>query len=147
MDIQGFLRVPVEDDLIFRPWEDMEEGLKCITYLKVDRAEAEYITGLNDLKLAAEELTRMGPKEIVLTQSSGVTVYANGTFYEAPFTPRNLSGRTGRGDTCFSTYIAKRLTESAENACHWAGVVTSLKQEKPGPWKGSSETIEKLLKH
>ena len=56
MDIQGFLRVPVEDDLIFKPWDDMVEGLKCITYLKVDRAEAEYITGLNDLKKAAEEI-------------------------------------------------------------------------------------------
>ena len=139
MDIQGFLRVPVKDDLIFRPWEDMEEGLKSISYLKVDRAEAEYITGLKDLKKAAEKLTLMGPKEIVLTQSSGVTVYANGEFYEAPFTPRSLIGRTGRGDTCFSTYIAKRLTESAESACRWAGVVTSMKQEEPGPWKGSSE--------
>ncbi len=147
MDIQGFLRVPVEDDLIFKPWDDMEEGLKSITYLKVDRAEAEFITGLKDLKKAAEKLTEMGPKEIVLTQSSGVTVFANGKFYEAPFTPRTLKGRTGRGDTCFSTYIAKRLTESAEIACRWAGVVTSLKQEKPGPWKGSSEEVELILKN
>lgn len=147
MDIQGFLRVPVDDDLIFEPWDDMEEGLKSITYLKVDRAEAEFITGLKDLKKAAEKLTEMGPKEIVLTQSSGVTVFADGEFYEAPFTPRNLKGRTGRGDTCFSTYIAKRLTESAEIACRWAGVITSLKQEKPGPWKGSSEEVELILKN
>lgn len=147
MDIQGFLRVPVNDDLIFKPWDEMDEGLKCITYLKVDRAEAEYITGLKDLKKAAEKLTGMGPKEIVLTQSSGVTVYANGEFFEAPFTPKSLKGRTGRGDTCFSTYVAKRLTESAENACRWAGVVTSMKQEKPGPWKGSSEEVELILKN
>jgi sugar/nucleoside kinase (ribokinase family) len=146
MDIQGFLRVPVKDDLIFKPWEEMDEGLKSITYLKVDRAEAEYITGLTDLKQAAEKLTRMGPKEIVLTQSSGVTVYVDGEFYEAPFNPRNLNGRTGRGDTCFSTYLAKRLTESADIACQWAGVITSLKQEKPGPWKGRPEDVELILK-
>ena len=87
----------------------------------------------------------MGPKEIVLTQSSGVTVYANGQFFEAPFTPRSLKGRTGRGDTCFSTYIAKRLTENAESACRWAGIVTSMKQEEPGPWRGSAAEVELVL--
>lgn len=147
MDIQGFLRVPVEDDLIFKPWDQMTEGLKSITYLKVDQAEAEYITGLSDLRSAAKQLSRMGPKEIVLTQSSGVTVYADGKFYEAPFTPRNLNGRTGRGDTCFSAYIAKRITENAKTACQWAGKITSLKQEKPGPWKGSPEEILDLLQN
>jgi sugar/nucleoside kinase (ribokinase family) len=90
-------------------------------------------------------LTKLGPKEIVLTQSSGVTVCAESLFYTAPFTPRSLLGRTGRGDTCFSTYIAKRLTDSAENACRWAGVITSLKQEKPGPWKGTPDEVEAIL--
>jgi len=137
MDIQGFVRVPVENDLIFQPWVEMVEGLKCITYLKVDKAEAEFLTGLSDLHEAALKLHSLGPKEIILTQTSGVTVLADGKFHTAPFTPRSLAGRTGRGDTCFSTYIAKRLTENAETACRWAGVVTSLKQEVPGPWKGT----------
>ena len=145
MDIQGFLRVPVENDLVFKPWDQMYEGLKSITYLKVDRAEAEYITGLTNLKSAAKKLSEMGPKEIVLTQSSGVTVYAGGEFFEAPFTPRSLNGRTGRGDTCFSTYLAKRITDNAETACQWAGIITSLKQEKSGPWKGTKEDIIGLL--
>lgn len=145
MDIQGFVRVPVEDDLIFRPWQDMAEGLKYITYLKVDKAEAEFITGVDDLQEAARILHAMGPKEIVITQSSGVTVFAEGKFHSAPFTPRSLAGRTGRGDTCFSTYITKRLTESAETACDWAGMITTNKQEIPGPWKGSSREIEAAL--
>jgi sugar/nucleoside kinase (ribokinase family) len=37
----------------------------------------------------AEGLTR--PREIVVTQSSCVTVYADGQIHEAPFTPRSLS--------------------------------------------------------
>jgi len=145
LDIQGFIRIPVDDGLEFRPWDEMERGLKSVTYLKVDLAEAEHLTGLTDPRQAAHRLMKMGPKEIVLTQSSGVTVFANGAYYQAPFTPRSLAGRTGRGDTCFSTYIAKRLTENAETACHWAGVVTSLKQEKPGPWKGSTDEVEQIL--
>ncbi len=145
MDIQGFVRVVVGNDLEFRPWDDMAEGLKNITYLKVDKAEAEFITGLDDLQAAAKKLHSMGPKEIVITQSSGVTVYAEGRFHTAPFTPRSLAGRTGRGDTCFSTYLTKRLTENAETACRWAAVVTSLKQEVPGPWKGTATEVERIL--
>ncbi|MFH1446857.1 MAG: PfkB family carbohydrate kinase [Chloroflexota bacterium] len=146
MDTQGFVRVPVEDDLVLQPWPDMIEGLKCVTYLKVDKAEAEYLTGLSDLHEAMIKLHSLGPKEIVLTQSSGVTVFANGIFYNAPFIPRSLVGRTGRGDTCFSAYIAKRLTGSAETACGWAGVVTSLKLEIPGPWKGTIADVEAVIR-
>jgi sugar/nucleoside kinase (ribokinase family) len=145
LDIQGFVRVPVNDGLDFRPWSDMEEGLKHITYLKVDRSEAEFLTGITDLRKAARALHAMGPKEVVLTQSSGVTVFADGEFYDAPFTPRSLVGRTGRGDTCFCTYIAKRITNDARTACRWAGVVTSLKQEKPGPWRGSPGEVQEIL--
>ena len=142
LDIQGFIRVPVEDRLEFRIWPDLAEGLKNLTYLKLDKAEAEYLTGLPDLHAAAEQLHAYGVEEVILTQTTGVTVYANGQFHTAPFTPRSLAGRTGRGDTCFATYIARRLTDSAENACRWAGAVTTLKQETPGPWMGSLENVE-----
>ena len=145
MDVQGFVRVQEGGELVFRHWPDMREGLSSITYLKVDRAEAELLTGETNLEVAARKLAVLGPREIVLTQSSGVTVYADGKIYQAPFTPRALVGRTGRGDTCFSTYVAKRLTASAEEACRWAGAVTTLKQERPGPWRGSSADVEALL--
>jgi sugar/nucleoside kinase (ribokinase family) len=145
MDVQGFVRVPEGTELVFRQWPDMREGLAHITYLKVDKAEAELLTGETDLTRAARTLAALGPREIVLTQSSGVTVYADGRIYQAPFTPRNLTGRTGRGDTCFGTYVAKRLSVSAEEACRWAGAVTTLKQERPGPWRGSPADVEALL--
>jgi sugar/nucleoside kinase (ribokinase family) len=145
MDIQGFVRVRVGDDLIFQSWKEMNEGLKYITTLKIDKAEAEFLTGLPDLYEAVIKLHGLGPKEIVLTQTSGVTVYADGKFHTAPFTPRSLAGRTGRGDTCFATYITKRLNKDAETACRWAGVVTSIKQEVPGPWKGTTAEVEAEL--
>ena len=145
LDVQGFVRVREGNDLVFRHWPDMQEGLKHVTYLKVDRAEAELLTGLTDLQQAARQLASYGPREIVVTQSSGVTVYAGGRIYQAPFTPRSLAGRTGRGDTCFSTYIGKRLTASPEAACKWAAAVTTLKQEKPGPWRGTLAEAEALI--
>ncbi len=145
LDIQGFIRVPVGDGLIFQPWLEMEDGMRAVTYLKVDRAEAEFLTGESDLVNAAARLHAMGPKEIVMTESSGVTVSTGGQFYSAPFTPRSLKGRTGRGDTCFSSYIAMRLSTDPAEACRWAGVITSLKQEVPGPWKGTREQVQKAI--
>ncbi len=144
LDIQGFIRMPVGGGLDFYPWEEMKAGLACVTCLKVDRAEAEAVTGSNDLLEAARLLSEMGPKEIVLTESAGVTVFADGETYFAPFYPRSLAGRTGRGDTCFSTYIARRLDHSPEVACRWAGEVTTLKQEIPGPWRGSAADLERI---
>jgi sugar/nucleoside kinase (ribokinase family) len=140
LDVQGFVRVRVGDELIFRPWAEMEEGLAQVTYLKVDRAEAELLTGETDLGEAARRLAGYGPQEIVLTQSSGVTVWAGGRLYQAPFTPRSLRGRTGRGDTCFSTYLGRRLTASPEEATRLAAIVTTQKQEVPGPWRGEIDT-------
>jgi len=145
LDIQGFIRVPVEDGLVFQHWREMEEGLRAVTYLKVDRAEAEFLTGESDLVKAATRLHAMGPKEIVMTESSGVTVSTGGRFYSSPFTPRSLIGRTGRGDTCFSSYIAMRLSTDPAEACRWAGVITSLKQEVPGPWKGTKEQVRRII--
>jgi sugar/nucleoside kinase (ribokinase family) len=145
LDAQGFVRVRDGNDLVFRHWPDMREGLAHVTYLKVDRAEAELLTGQTDLQQAARQLADYGPREVVVTQSSGVMVYAQGQFFSAPFTPRTLAGRTGRGDTCFSTYIGKRLTTSPDMACKWAGAITSLKQEKPGPWRGPLAEAEALV--
>lgn len=144
LDVQGFVRVREGNDLIFRQWPEMAEGLSQVTYLKVDRAEAELLTGLTDLVAAAYRLAECGPSEIVITQSSGVTVYAEGQIYQAPFTPRSLAGRTGRGDTCFATYLGWRLTASPEAATRLAAAVTTLKQEQPGPWRGSLAEAEAL---
>ncbi len=144
LDVQGFVRIREGNDLVFRQWPEMKEGLAHVTYLKVDRAEAELLTGLTDLTAAAHRLAEYGPHEIVITQTSGVTVYAEGQIHQAPFTPRSLAGRTGRGDTCFSTYLGKRLTGSAAAATRLAGAVTTLKQEQPGPWRGSLADAEAL---
>jgi len=145
LDIQGFVRVPDGDALVFRQWPDMAEGLKHVTYLKVDRAEAELLTSLTDLTRAARQLAAFGPKEVVLTQSSGVTVFADGKIHHAPFSPRSLAGRTGRGDTCFAAYLTKRLTTTAAEATRWAGAVTTVKQETPGPWIGNLTGVEALF--
>ena len=145
LDVQGFVRFVDGDDLVSRPWSQMAEGLAHVTYLKVDLAEAELLTGETDLTKAARRLRGYGPREIVLTQSAGLTVFANGQIHRAPLTPRSLVGRTGRGDTCFATYLGRRLTTSPADACRFAAAVTTLKQEKPGPWRGTLADVDAVM--
>jgi len=145
LDVQGFVRVRDDGHLVFREWSGIEEGLSHVTYLKVDRAEAELLTGQTDLRVAARQLADFGPREVVVTQLSGLTVFAGGKLYEAPFTPRSLDGRTGRGDTCFATYLGKRLSAPPQEACRFAAAVTTLKQEQPGPWNGDLADVDALL--
>jgi sugar/nucleoside kinase (ribokinase family) len=141
MDVQGFVRVRAGNELVFRTSPQLEEALGQVTYLKVDRAEAEALTGEQDLGRAGRILAAHGPAEVILTESAGVTVFAGGRTYQAPFRPRSLAGRTGRGDTCFAVYVARRLTHSPEEACAWAAAVTTAKLEHPGPWRGSPEGL------
>ena len=146
LDAQGFVRVREGDDLVFRDWPDKEEGLAHVDFLKVDSAEAEVLTKKADIREAVRELAAHGPKEIVLTHAAGVLVYAEGRFHEAPFQPRAIKGRTGRGDTCFATYLGKRLSSPPQEACRFSAALTSLKLERPGPFRGSVEDVERLLR-
>jgi sugar/nucleoside kinase (ribokinase family) len=146
LDVQGFVRVPQGEDLVTQPWPKMAEGLAQVTYLKVDRAEAEFLTDQNDLAVAARRLAAYGPREILVTESAGLTVFAEGQIHQAPFRPRPLRGRTGRGDTCLATYLGMRLSAPPEEATRLAAAITTLKLEEKGPWRGSLADAEKQMR-
>jgi len=145
-DAQGFLRVIAPDGtLVHAPWPEKEQVLSQIDILKADAVEAEMLTGEADLCAAARTISGWGPKEIVLTHASGVLVLAAGQFHEAQFRPRELVGRSGRGDTCIAAYVARRLAASPPEATLWAAAVTSLKLEAEGPLRRTREEVEDLL--
>lgn len=150
LDAQGFVRVREGDGLVFRDWPQKREGLALVDVLKVDTAEAEVLTGQSEARLSAvrqamRELAACGPSEIMLTRPQGVLVYAGGKYYQAPFNPREVRGRTGRGDTSFAGYLGRRLTADPEEACRFAAAMASLKLEQPGPFRGSMEDVERRL--
>jgi len=144
LDAQGFTRIRKGNDVALTDWSQKEEGLALVKVFKVDDTEAEALTGETDRLKAIKKLSRYGPSEIMLTSADGVTVYANGDLYEAPFVPRRIVGRTGRGDTCLATYLGRRLTSSVEDACWFAAAATSLKMERPGPLQASVQEVQKL---
>lgn len=146
-DAQGFVRVRSDTGrLVNAAWPEMSEYLVLIDVLKADAVEAESLTGENDLKKAAQILSEYGPKEIVLTHSDGMLVYADNEFYEARFLPEKMIGRSGRGDTCIGSYMAKRLSAPPELATIWSAAVTSLKMEQEGPIIRDVTEVKKFIK-
>jgi sugar/nucleoside kinase (ribokinase family) len=144
-DMQGFVRVLDGVELRYQPWEEMQSTLACVDVVKSDAVEAEFLTGETDIFKAAKFYADMGPREIVLTHKDGLLVYADGKFHEMNFYPERLDGRSGRGDTCVGTYIAKRLTLDPREAGIWAAAVTSLKMEDLGPFHRSVDEVEALI--
>jgi sugar/nucleoside kinase (ribokinase family) len=144
-DMQGFVRLLQGKSLVYAPWEEMETTLAYLDVLKSDAVEAEFLTGETDIFKAAKILAGMGPKEIVLTHKDGLLILADGKNYEMGFYPAQLSGRSGRGDTCIGTYVAMRLSKPPREAGIWAAAVTSLKMEKLGPFDRPVSAVEALI--
>ncbi len=141
IDAQGLLRCSENGKLLFRDWDSKKELLPLITYLKTDAAEAEILTGETDREKAAYILASWGAKEVMVTHNTEVIVLVDGKIFRAPFTPSNLSGRTGRGDTTFAAYLAWRLDHGPDESVHYAGVLCSIKMETPGPFSGTVEDV------
>ena len=144
LDVQGFIRVVRDGTLTFDDWPGKESVLKHVTVLKTDAVEAKLITGESDRHVAARQLAVLGPREVLLTHGGGVVVYHQGVFDEAPFVPEEVRGRSGRGDTCASAYLSRRLTAPPADAVRWAAAVTSLKLEAEGPFRREMAEVEAL---
>lgn len=147
LDVQGFVRINSNGKLVSDDWRDRNEVLKCVDVVKADLVEANIITGTRDKRKAAQALAALGPSEVVLTNNAGVLVHADDHFYEAPFQPRELRGRSGRGDTCIAAYLTKRMTASPAEATIWAAAVTSLKLENEGPFRRDINEVRDLIKN
>lgn len=145
-DIQSFLRVNHYGKLVAKPWPEKWDILSCIDILKTDAVEAELLTEERDIQKAAFLIREMGPREIIITHKDGVLVFAEGDFYRASFYPRELVGRSGRGDTCLASYMCKRINSTPGEATIWAAAVTSLKMEAEGPFRRPIEEVERLIR-
>lgn len=144
VDVQCLLRHASAEtgEMTFRDWAEKKKYLPMIRYLKTDAAEAEILTGLTDRKEAAKLLYSWGAKEIMITHNTEVLIYAGSEFYTQPLKARNLSGRSGRGDTTFSSYITERLTRSIPQALLTAAALVSMKMEASGPFMGTRKDVQ-----
>jgi len=144
-DVQGFVRVLRGEALVYEPWPDMERVLRNLDILKSDAVEAQYLTGEPNIEKAALFFASLGAKEIVLTHSEGILIYAEGKFHHYFWHSKSMEGRSGRGDTCVGSYVAKRLTLPPEEAGKWAAAATSLKMERLGVFDRSIQEVEEFI--
>ena len=82
----------------------------------------------------------------MITPNTEVLAFDGKTVYRAPIRSRNLTGRTGRGDTTFSVYITERIDKDIPGALLFAAAAVSLKMETPGPFKGTREDVEAYIR-
>lgn len=146
-DIQGFLRHIENTNAVFKDWEQKKHFLPYFRYLKTDTAEAEILTGLTDRREAARQLIDWGSPEVLISNAEEMLVYDGKQMYTCPVKARNLSGRTGRGDTVFAAYISRRtLGDDIPTALLYATACVSLKMETPGPFRGTYEDVEAYIR-
>jgi sugar/nucleoside kinase (ribokinase family) len=138
-DMQSFVRQadPVSRRISFKDVPNKNEIAGLLDMVKLDIVEAKVLTGTNDLEQAALIFEAWGCPEILITRAEGVLARVNGkTFYEK-FSNQSVAGRTGRGDTVFAAYLARRMDHNVPESLKFAAALVSIKMETPGPFGGT----------
>ena len=109
-DMQSFVRQvdPATRDILFKDVPLKRDIAALMSKVKLDVVEAKVLTGTDDLEEAAKQFESWGCPETVITRADGVLARVRGKTYFEKFTNRSTVGRTGRGDTTFAAYLARR---------------------------------------
>ena len=100
-----------------RRWRDEREpvdltaaALRGATLLKVNRGEAELLTGLSDPSAAAERLVEMGARLVAVTLGADGALLRGAASADAPGVPANAIDTTGAGDVVTGVLTAALST-------------------------------------
>ncbi len=148
IDVQGYLREVVGEEVRAVEWKDKERILACTDILKLNEHEMEVITHSKNPRTVALQLADMGVKEVIITLGSyGSLIYSEGRFYEVPaYKPEVLVDATGCGDTYSTGYLWMRLQgASCEEAGRFAAAMCTLKLEHSGPFDKTLADIRRIM--
>jgi len=92
--------------------EELKKALAEIHILVINEAEARMLSGIANLKRAAEAIRKMGPRTLVIKRGEhGVLLFSEGGIFSAPAFPlEEVRDPTGAGDSFaggFMGYLAK----------------------------------------
>lgn len=143
LDMQSFVRQvdPGTGETRLADVAERLEIIRLVDKFKLDVVEAEVLTGTADLERAAIRFEEWGASEIVVTRADGVLVRHQGKTYFERYSNRSVQGRTGRGDTTFGSYLARRLDHGVAESLKFAAALASIKMESPGPFSGTLEQV------
>lgn len=149
LDVQGYLRKVVNQNVVPIDWEEKEDLLPFVHFLKANEEEMAVLTGHTNPEEGARKLLSWGAKEVIITLgSNGSVVYTTNDAYLIPaFEPTLLKDATGCGDTYMAGYLYKRCKgASIEEAGEFAAAMATLKLQASGPFAGTEEEVQALLK-
>lgn len=143
VDMQGFVRQVDEASRIIRFGDvPVKQAIMGLTdFVKLDVVEAKILTGTDNISEAAAICEGWGSRETLITRSDGILVRSMGKDYFEGFSNRSSAGRTGRGDTTFGAFLARRLDHSIEESIKFAAFLASIKMETSGPFNGTYEDV------
>lgn len=147
VDMQGFVRQvdEVTRTIQFNDVPEKREIMGLADFVKLDVVEAKILTGSDNLAEAAAICDSWGNFETVITRSDGVLARSDGKNYFEKFSNKSSAGRTGRGDTTFGAYLARRLDRPVDESLKFAASLASIKMETPGPFRGTLEDVIKRM--
>jgi len=150
---QGYLRHLQDKKVILKPWKDFQKFLRYIEMLFIDEVEARVIIDCEDHELdgIAKELSIFGPNEVIITCGDrGALIYSSisSTTYQInAFPPKQTMDPTGLGDTYMAAYATKRIETSNPETCGiFASMVSTMKLENVGVFKGNRTKVDERLK-
>jgi sugar/nucleoside kinase (ribokinase family) len=142
-DMQSYVRQahPQTRDVSYGDVPEKQTIASLMERVKLDVVEAGILTGTEDLARAAEIVESWGCPEILITQGEGVLARAQGQNFYEKFSNKTLVGRTGRGDTTFAGYLARRMDHDVPESLKFAASLVSIKMESVGPFKGTIDDV------
>jgi sugar/nucleoside kinase (ribokinase family) len=120
--------------------KELKETLASVDAIVVNEGEARMLSGRQNLRQAATEIQKMGPRIVVIKRGEyGVALFNNGSIFSAPaFMLEAFKDPTGAGDTFaggFMGYLAKTgdfSEASLRRAVAYGSVMASFAVEEFG---------------
>lgn len=153
VDVQGYLREVVGEEVRAIDWTDKCEALPYIDILKTNEYEMEVLTGHNDPIKAARQLCEWGVDEVLLTfgDLGSIIYHADSdtvSHVSIPaYQPHPLVDATGCGDTYTTAYILRRAQgASALDAGRFAAATATIKLQRSGPFEATFQDVLDVIK-
>ena len=150
IDVQGYLREVIGEEVRACEWTDKMRLLKHTAILKVNEWECLTLTGITDPREAAQQIYEWGVREVIVTLGGGGSmILADGKFYETPaYQPAKLVDATGCGDTYSAGYLyARAKGMSYDESGKFAAAMCTLKLEHTGPFTHNIEDVYQIIKN
>lgn len=152
VDVQGYLREVVGEEVHAVDWSDKREALPYVDILKTNEYEMEVLTGYDEPLKAAQQLCRWGAREVLLTFGNLGSIICSAdadqiTTTSIPAYPAHpLIDATGCGDTYTSAYILRRAQgASTFDAGCFAAATATIKLQRSGPFAGSFADVQRVI--